>query len=95
MPVRESKLGLGTALLITETFADLAPVELGVKFALKVQDAPPARLLAPNEQGDVPVAESTKSPALVPVTAMLVRFSCAVPEFDRVITVGALGMPTG
>jgi hypothetical protein len=63
VPVSASLCGLPAALLVTVMLADRAPTALGVKVALKVQLAPPARLPAPNGQGEVPVAESTKSPA--------------------------------
>jgi hypothetical protein len=75
LPVNGSLSGLVAALLRTLMFADRAPTPPGVNVALKVQLAPAARLLAPNAHGEVPAAESPKSPALVPVTVMLVRFN--------------------
>ena len=94
VPVRTTLCGLPAALLVTVMLADRAPMAPGVKVVLKVQLEPAARLLAPNKQGDVPVAERTKSPALAPVTVILVRFNWAVPELVRVITVEALGTLT-
>jgi hypothetical protein len=57
--------------------------------ALRVQLAPAARLPAPNGQGEVPIAESTKSPAVVPVTALLVRFNCTFTVLPSVILIGS------
>jgi hypothetical protein len=69
-----------------ETEADRAPAELGVKVTEIVQLAPTATLVAQ-------LFVWLKSPALVPVTAMPLIESAAVPVLDKVSTLAALVVP--
>ena len=77
VPVRVAACGLPLALSVTLKVAVLVPLAVGVKVTLIVHWAPvatevPQLLLCP------------KSPLLVPVMAMLLMLSVAVPLLERV-----------
>jgi hypothetical protein len=71
------------ALSATETEAERAPAEVGVKVTEIVQLAPTATLVPQ-------LFVALKSAALVPVTAMPLMESAAVPVLDRVSIWAAL-----
>lgn len=83
VPDRLTACGLPAALSVTVMAADRAPAAVGVKVTLIVHDAFTARLL-PH------VVVRAKSPALVPVTVMLVIVSEPVPVLVSVTVDAAL-----
>lgn len=95
VPNNASLSGLVGALLVTVTFAVLAPSDPGVKVTLNAQLLSAGRLLALNEHGVAPVADRAKSAAFAPVTAMLVMFNGALPVLVSITVRGVLGVPTG
>ena len=86
-PVRPAVCGLPVALSVTVTVALLVPDAAGVKVTLMVQ-LPAAATELPQ------LLLWAKSPALVPVTAILVTLRAALPELDRVTALAALVVPT-
>ena len=76
VPLRLAVWGLPAALSLTVRVAVRVPVAVGVNVTLIVQ-LPPAATLEPQ------LLVCAKSPLLVPVMAMLVIDSAALPEFDR------------
>src|SRR6266581_5060092 len=77
VPVRPAVCGLPLALSATLNVALLVPLAVGVKVTLIVHWAPAAT--------EVPqLLVCPKSPLLVPVMAMLLMFSVAVPVLERV-----------
>ena len=95
MPDSGTLSGLLEALLVTVTLPVRLPALAGVNVTLNVQLLPAPRLPAPNEHAELPVGESAKSPALVPLTAMLLMLSVALPVLVRVMPRGLLALPTG
>ena len=87
VPVRLIVCGLPAALSVIAREAVREPVAEGVKVTLIVQLAPAATLVPQ-------VFVCAKSPLLVPVTAMLVMLSAAVPLFVSVTVCAALVVPT-
>ena len=85
-PVRGTICGLPLALSVTLSDALRAPTAVGANFTLKVQLAAAAR-----EAPQVCVWE--KSPALVPVMAIVVMVNAVVPTFVRVTVFAALVTP--
>lgn len=81
VPVSDTPWGLPAALSVMLTLPVRFPMAVGLKVTLIAQFAPAARvaLLAGH------VFVSAKSPLLVPVIAMLVIVSAAVPVLDSVI----------
>jgi hypothetical protein len=86
VPLSAPLLGDPVALSETETEAERAPAEVGVKAIEIVQLAPTATLVPQ-------LFVSLKSAALVPVTAMPVIESAAVPVLDTVSLWAALVVP--
>lgn len=86
-PVRLAVWGLPLALSVTVTLAVLVPDAVGLKVTLIAQVAPAAT--EPPQ-----VLLWAKSPLLVPVTAMLLMLSAALPVLDSVIAWAALVVPT-
>ena len=78
VPVKPTDCGLPVALSVRVTEALRAPLAVGLNVTLIEQLAPAARV-APQ------VVVSEKSPLLVPVMAMLVRFIVPVPVLETVI----------
>jgi len=77
VPDTPAVCGLFVALSVTVNVPLRVPVAVGVKVTLIVQFAPAAT--------DVPqLLVCAKLPPLVPVMAMLVIDSAALPEFERV-----------
>jgi hypothetical protein len=91
VPVNGKVCGLPVASSAKLTFADLLPVDVGENFTPRLQLAPAARLLAPSGQG-VPLVGAPKVNWVgsVPVSVMLVIFSCASPVLLSVTSVVAL-----
>ena len=87
MPVRETVCGLPAALSVMLRDAERVPAAVGLNVTLTVQLLPAARLAR-----QVWVWE--KSPLFVPVTAMPLMVSVAVPVLVRVTVCGALPVPT-
>jgi hypothetical protein len=73
------------SLIVTEALR--TPVAAGVNVTL-IEQLTPAAKLVPQ------LLACEKSPLLVPVIEMLVRFKAAPPVFERVIVSGVLGEPT-
>ncbi len=94
VPESGSLSGLLAALLVTVTLAARGSAALGLNVTLNVQLFPAPRLLAPNEHGEPPAAESAKSDALAPVIVMLLMLSVALPELVSVIVRRPLALPT-
>ena len=86
-PVRLAVWGLPLALSVTVTLAVLVPDAVGLKVTLIAQVVPAAT--EPPQ-----VLLWAKSPLLVPVTAMLLMLSAALPVLDSVIAWAALVVPT-
>ncbi len=95
MPDSRTLSGLLEALLLTVTLPARLPALAGLNVTLNVQLLPVPRLLAPNEHGELPVGEIAKSPALVPVTLMLLMLSVALPVLVSVMPRGLLALPRG
>ena len=87
LPLNAAVCGLPLALSVTARLAVRVPVAVGLNVALIVQLVPAARL-APQ------VWVWMKSPLLVPVMAMPLMLSAAVPVLERVIDWAALLAPT-
>ena len=87
LPLNAAVCGLPLALSVTATLAVRVPVAVGLNVTLIVQLVPAARL-APQ------VWVWVKSPLLVPVMAMPLMLSAAVPVLERVIDWAALLAPT-
>jgi hypothetical protein len=87
VPVRLTDCGLPEALSVMLRLLDRVPDAVGVNVTLMVQFAPAATELPQ-------LLVCAKSPLFVPVTAMLVRFSEALPVFERVTVCAALVVPT-
>jgi hypothetical protein len=90
VPLSATACGLPGALSVIVTEAVLVPAAVGVKVAEIVQLAPGASVLGLSGQ----LLSWTKSPALAPLTPMLVITSGAFPEFTRVELWAALEVPT-
>ena len=91
VPVSGTVCGLPAASSVRLTLAARAPGAVGVKMTLKVQlvdagSGPPLGTV----QGVPPEPVTVKSPALVPVTLILLTFSVAVPVLVSVTWIGAL-----
>ena len=78
VPERLTVCGLPVALSVRVTAAVRVPLAVGVKVTLIVQLAPAATL-------DPQLLVWAKSPALVPVSAMLVMLKAALPVLFRVM----------
>ena len=87
VPVRLTIWGLPVALSVIVSEAARLPVAEGVKVTLKVQWLPVASEVAQ-------VLVGTKSLALVPVTATLVRLRAASPVLFKVTLCASLTTPT-
>src|SRR2546427_3476062 len=88
VPVRLAACGLPLALSATLNVALLVPLAVGVKVTLIVHWAPAAT--------EVPqLLVCPKSPLFVPLMAMLVMSSAAVPLLERVTVCAALVVSTG
>jgi hypothetical protein len=87
VPVRATVCGLPVALSVTESVALRAPEACGEKVTLTVQPTPAAKLVP-----QLFVWE--KSVLLVPVTAIDVMVSVAVPLLVRVTSWAVLLVPT-
>ncbi len=87
VPVRLTDCGLPEALSVILRPPDRVPEAVGVNVTLMVQFAPAATELPQ-------LLVCAKSPLFVPVTAMLVRFSEALPVFESVTVCAALVVPT-
>jgi hypothetical protein len=83
VPVRLTAWGLPLALSVIVTAALRAPVAVGLNVTLMVQLAAAATLVPQ-------VLVWLKSPLFVPVMAMLVMLSAAVPVFERVTACAVL-----
>ena len=88
VPLRVTECGEPEAESLNVREALRAPAALGVKVTATVQLLPAARLLPQV------LLLTTKSPTFVPVTAMLLIESAALPVFDNVIVCAALVVPT-
>ena len=86
-PVKLAVWGLLLALSVTVKVALLVPVAAGVKVTLIAQLDPAARL-------EPQLLVCPKSPLLVPVMAMPVIDSAALPEFERVTAWAVPVVPT-
>jgi hypothetical protein len=86
VPVRLTDCGLPEALSVMLRLLDRVPGAVGVNVTLMVQFAPAATELPQ-------LLVCAKSPLFVPVTAMLVRFSEALPVFASVTVCAALVVP--
>jgi len=87
LPLNAAACGLPLALSVTATPALRVPVAVGLNVTLIVQLVPAARL-APQ------VWVWVKSPLLVPVMAMPLMLSAALPALERVIDCATLLAPT-
>ncbi len=87
VPVRVTDCGLSEALSVMLRVPVRVPEAVGVKVTLMLQLAPAATELPQ-------VLVCVKSPLFVPVTAMLVRLSEALPVFESVTDCAALVVPT-
>src|SRR5579872_320662 len=87
VPLSARFCGLSGALSVKVTLALFVPVAPGVKVTLMVQDAPLLSVL-----GQLLVC--AKSPAFVPLRAILLIFKGALPLFLSVTVCGALVVPT-
>jgi hypothetical protein len=86
IPVRLTDCGLPEALSVMLRLLDRVPGAVGVNVTPMVQFAPAATELPQ-------LLVCAKSPLFVPVTAMLVRFSEALPVFASVTVCAALVVP--
>jgi len=95
VPVSGTVCGLPLALSATLTFADRAPVAVGLKVTPTPQLNPTFSELAPKGQA-VPLvgAPKLKSPGFVPVSVIPVILSAAEPLFVTVTLLTALDTPT-
>ena len=87
LPPNAAVCGLPLALSVTATLAVRVPVAVGLNVTLIVQLAPALTELPQ-------VLLWAKSPLLVPVMAMPLMLSAALPALDRVIDCAALLAPT-
>jgi hypothetical protein len=87
VPVRPTVCGEAAALSVTETFAVRVPAAVGSNVTVILQ-------VPATAMGDVQLLVSVKSEGSVPVIAMVVKVSGAVPGFDRVTVCVASATPT-
>lgn len=93
VPASASDCGLPEASSVTVTDAARAPVAVGLKVMAIVQLNVALRVPAPVGHGVAPEPATVKSPALVPVIVMLVKFSVSVPELVMVTVVAEFAVP--
>ena len=86
MPLSATVCGLPVALSVMLTLALRLPLALGVKVTLMVQEAPAASVLELLGQ----VLVCAKSPALVPLSPMLLMVRAALPLLVSVTVWAAL-----
>jgi hypothetical protein len=94
VPVSPTVCVVGVALSVMVKVPVRIPVAVGVNVTLIVQFAPAASGVAGGVMGQAvaPVLVSAKSPALVPVTVMLLIVRGPVPVFVSVTVCAALGV---
>ena len=90
VPLRATLCGLPVALSVNVRLALRAPAIVGVNMTFKVHEAPAGIVLGLMGQ----LLVWAKSPALVPVSTMLVRVKAPVPLLVSVTVCAVLVVPT-